>query len=91
MATRTYAISSRDPHGGVLDAPVLPERPIPLWLQTEQRSSESLRPDGLVLPFDRNPIPRRLSIWLISEPRPWQVAPAALLLLWTLIAVARSL
>ena len=30
MATRTDAISSHDPHGGVLDASVLPERPTPL-------------------------------------------------------------
>ena len=43
MATRTDAISSHDPHGGVLDASVLPERPTPLCLQTEHRSSETLR------------------------------------------------
>lgn len=91
MATRTDAISSYDPHGGVLDASVLPERPTPLCLQTEQRSSAVLRPGGLVLPSDRNPNPRRLPTWLSPEPRPWQLAPAALLLLWTLIAVARSL
>jgi hypothetical protein len=91
MATRTDAISSHDPHGGVLDASVLPERPTPLCLQTEHRSSETLRLGELVLAFDRTQSAPNPSNWLSPEPRPWQLAPAVLLLFWTLIVVARSL
>lgn len=91
MATRTDAISSHDPHGGVLDASVLPERPTPLCLHTAHRSSETLRLGEVILPSDRTPNAPNPSNWLSPEPRPWQLAPAVLLLLWTLIVVARSL
>jgi len=63
----------------------------PRCLQTEQRSSTVLRPGGLVLPSDRTPNAPNPSNWLSPEPRPWQLAPAVLLVLWTLIVVARSL